>query len=157
MSFWFAGRCIQEPSKSPSKTVARTAEQRRRRELEEGFNSFRDIRSLKEAQIVLRHTNIRATADIYEQQIPENPVQANSARTSAMLAEHRKGGRLASQIDPGCTALISYSVRSPPIPMMTSSLRQQSAATMTRSTLSTNAISPNMSVSELLVVISKML
>ena len=42
--FWFAGRRIQESSKSPSKTVARTAEQNRRRELEEGFNNFTDIR-----------------------------------------------------------------------------------------------------------------
>jgi hypothetical protein len=42
--FWFAGRRIQESSKSPSETVARTAEQNRRRELEEGFNNFTDIR-----------------------------------------------------------------------------------------------------------------
>jgi integrase len=42
--FWFAGRRIQESSKSPSKTIARTAEQNRRRELEEGFNNFTDIR-----------------------------------------------------------------------------------------------------------------
>jgi len=32
--FWFAGRRIQESSKSPSKTSARTAEQNPRRELE---------------------------------------------------------------------------------------------------------------------------
>jgi hypothetical protein len=42
--FWFAGRRIQESSKSPSKTIARTTEQNRRRELEEGFNNFTDIR-----------------------------------------------------------------------------------------------------------------
>lgn len=42
--FWFAGRRIQESSKSPSKTIARTAEQDRRRELEEGFNNFTDTR-----------------------------------------------------------------------------------------------------------------
>ncbi len=41
--FWFAGRRIQESSKSPSKTIARTAEQNRRRELEHGFNNFNDI------------------------------------------------------------------------------------------------------------------
>jgi integrase len=42
--FWFAGRRIQESSKSPSKTIARNAEQKRRRELEEGFNNFTDTR-----------------------------------------------------------------------------------------------------------------
>ena len=42
--FWFAGKRIQESSKSSSKTVARLAEQKRRRELEEGFNNFEDVR-----------------------------------------------------------------------------------------------------------------
>src|SRR5664279_993937 len=42
--FWFAGRRIQGSSKSASKTVARAAEQNRRRELEEGFNNFTDVR-----------------------------------------------------------------------------------------------------------------
>jgi hypothetical protein len=37
-----SGSRIQESSKSPSKTIARTAEQKRRRELEEGFNNFTD-------------------------------------------------------------------------------------------------------------------
>ncbi len=42
--FWFAGRRIQESTKSTSKLIARGAEQRRRRELEEGFNNFEDVR-----------------------------------------------------------------------------------------------------------------
>ena len=42
--FWFAGRRIRESSKSESKTVAKTAEKNRRRELEEGFNNFADLR-----------------------------------------------------------------------------------------------------------------
>jgi len=42
--FWFAGRRIRESSKSPSKTVAKNAEQKRRRELENGFNNFADLR-----------------------------------------------------------------------------------------------------------------
>ena len=42
--FWFAGRRIRESSKSESKTVAKTAEKNRRRELEEGFNNFSDVR-----------------------------------------------------------------------------------------------------------------
>lgn len=51
--FWFAGRRIQESAKSTSRTVAKLAEQKRRRELEEGFNSIEDqrreqIRPIKE-------------------------------------------------------------------------------------------------------------
>ena len=51
--FWFAGRRIQESTKATSKTVAKLAEQKRRRELEEGFNSIEDrrderIRAIKE-------------------------------------------------------------------------------------------------------------
>jgi hypothetical protein len=42
--FWFAGRRIRESSKSPSKTVAKGAEQKRNRELEAGFNNFTDLR-----------------------------------------------------------------------------------------------------------------
>src|SRR5918996_4976313 len=51
--FWFAGRRIQESTEATSKTVAKLAEQKRRRELEEGFNSIEDrrderIRTIKE-------------------------------------------------------------------------------------------------------------
>jgi len=42
--FRFAGRHIQESSKSKSKTLAKTAEQNRRRELEQGFNNVPDAR-----------------------------------------------------------------------------------------------------------------
>ena len=42
--FIFAGRRIRESTKSPSKTVAKAAEQQRKRELEEGFNNFADNR-----------------------------------------------------------------------------------------------------------------
>ncbi len=42
--FTFAGKRIQESSKSTSKTVAKQAEQKRRRELEQGFNSIEDAR-----------------------------------------------------------------------------------------------------------------
>jgi hypothetical protein len=37
--FYFAGQFIRESSKSTSKTVAKNAENQRRRELEEGFNN----------------------------------------------------------------------------------------------------------------------
>jgi integrase len=42
--FLFARRRVRESAKTTSKTVARLAEQKRRRELEEGFNGFEDVR-----------------------------------------------------------------------------------------------------------------
>jgi len=42
--FIFAGRLIKESAKTTSKTVAKVAERRRRRELEEGFNGIGDAR-----------------------------------------------------------------------------------------------------------------
>jgi len=42
--FWFAGRRLQESAKTTSKTIAKQAEQKRRRELEEGFNRIEDHR-----------------------------------------------------------------------------------------------------------------
>jgi integrase len=42
--FYFAGRRIRETTKSPSKTLAKTAEQNRKRELEQGFNNITDTR-----------------------------------------------------------------------------------------------------------------
>jgi integrase len=42
--FVFAGRRIRESAKTTSKTVAKLAEQRRRRELEKGFNGIEDNR-----------------------------------------------------------------------------------------------------------------
>ena len=42
--FRFANRPIRESAKTPSKTVAKDAEKRRRRELEEGYNDIADNR-----------------------------------------------------------------------------------------------------------------
>jgi integrase len=42
--FTFAGRVIRESAKTTSKTVAKEAEKRRRRELEEGYNGISDAR-----------------------------------------------------------------------------------------------------------------
>src|ERR1035441_9015473 len=42
--FTFAGKRIREPAKTKLKTLARMAEQRRHRELEEGFNGLSDNR-----------------------------------------------------------------------------------------------------------------
>ena len=55
--FWFAGRRLQESSKSPSKTVAKNAEQKRRRELEEGFNNLTDT----------RHERVRTFSDVADE------------------------------------------------------------------------------------------
>src|SRR5580658_1043587 len=38
--FYFAGQCIRESAKTTSKTMAKKAEERRRREIEEGFNGL---------------------------------------------------------------------------------------------------------------------
>lgn len=51
--FLFAGRHVQESAKTASKTLAKAAEQRRRRELEQGFNGVIDnrkdrVRTIKE-------------------------------------------------------------------------------------------------------------
>ena len=68
-----SGSRIQESSKSPSKTIARTAEQKRRRELEEGFNNFTDT----------RHERIRTFSDVaddffngYKLRLPNSDVFA---------------------------------------------------------------------------------
>ena len=74
--FWFAGRRIRESSKSPSKTVAKGAEQKRKRELEAGFNNFTD----------LRHERIRTFSDMadeyfdaYKLRLPQSAVFAGYA------------------------------------------------------------------------------
>jgi integrase len=74
--FWFAGRRVQESSKSPSKTLARTAEQNRKRELEQGFNDVTDT----------RHERIRAFSEVaveffngYKLRLPDSAVFADYA------------------------------------------------------------------------------
>jgi integrase len=42
--FVFAGKRVREPAKTKSKTVAKEAEKKRRRELEEGYNGLQDSR-----------------------------------------------------------------------------------------------------------------
>ena len=74
--FYFAGRRVQESSKSTSKTVAKTAEQNRRRELEQGFNNFTDT----------RHERIRVFGEVatefyegYKLRLPNSAVFADYA------------------------------------------------------------------------------
>ena len=54
--FWFAGRRVRESSKTSSKTLAKAAEQKRRRELEEGFNNLEDV----------RHERVRTIREVAE-------------------------------------------------------------------------------------------
>ncbi len=49
--FYFAGRLIRESSKSTSKTVAKNAENQRRRELEQGFNNVQMKRENRVRQL----------------------------------------------------------------------------------------------------------
>jgi integrase len=51
-NFVFAGRHIQESSKSESKTVAKEAEKKRRRELEDGFNNLTSNSRVQRVQTV---------------------------------------------------------------------------------------------------------
>jgi integrase len=75
--FYFAGRLIRESSKSTSKTVAKNAEQERRRELEAGFNNIKDVRQQR----------IRSLEDI----IDEYLVGYRLRYRSATFAEHALG------------------------------------------------------------------
>jgi hypothetical protein len=74
--FRFSGQRIQESSKSSSKTLARAAEQKRRRELEEGFNDFEDK----------RHERVRTFNDLadeffngYKLRLPDSAIFAEYA------------------------------------------------------------------------------
>src|SRR5580658_1650403 len=79
--FWFAGRRIQESSKSPSKTVAKNAEQKRRRELEEGFNNFTDT----------RQERIRTFSDMAEEYFTAYKLRLpQSARFAEYAIDHLK-------------------------------------------------------------------
>lgn len=69
--FYFSGKCIRESSKTSSKTLAKQAEQKRRRELEEGFNGLVDrreerIRTVKElADVYLDNYKLRSRSGIF--------------------------------------------------------------------------------------------
>jgi integrase len=69
--FVFAKRRVRESAKTPSKTVAKLAEQSRRRELERGFNGLEDcredrIRSIKEiAAVYLEQYRLRHKSGVF--------------------------------------------------------------------------------------------
>jgi integrase len=74
--FWFAGQRIRESSKSGSKTVARKAEEKRRRELEEGFNNFTDTRKER----------VRTMSDIADEFFEEYKLRLPQSATFADYA-----------------------------------------------------------------------
>jgi integrase len=98
--FWFAGRRIRESSKSPSKTVAKGAEQKRKRELEAGFNSFTD----------LRHERIRTFSDMADEYFDAYKLRLpQSARFAEYAIDHLKrllGSKML--VDFNETAVIQY-------------------------------------------------
>jgi len=76
--FWFAGRRIQESSKSASRSLAKLAEQRRRRELEEGFNSIEDQ----------RQEQIRSIRDIAEEYLASYSLRNRSVTFARYAVNH---------------------------------------------------------------------
>ena len=74
--FSFAGRRIRESSKTASKTLAKNAEKRRRRELEEGFNNFTDT----------RHERVRTLADTADDYLDSYRLRHPQSATFATYA-----------------------------------------------------------------------
>ncbi len=79
--FWFAGRRIRETTKTASKTLARNAEQKRRRELEGGYNNFVDTRKER----------VRTMSDIADEFYEEYKLRIpQSARFARYAIRHIK-------------------------------------------------------------------
>src|SRR6266851_5076775 len=92
-NFCFAGRRIQESSKSSSKTVAKVAEQKRRRELETGYNSLEDMRAQ-------RVRSIREIADEFlESYKLRNPRSAVFAEGTIRHVKRLLGDRMAVDVN----------------------------------------------------------
>jgi hypothetical protein len=82
--FIFAVRLVKESAKTHSKTVAKLAEQARRRELEKGFNGVSDerpvrIRSIKELSAVSCRLP-RASAQIGQLRRTRSPPRCSTSR-----------------------------------------------------------------------------
>lgn len=76
--FYFAGQCIRESSKTTSKTLAKQAEQKRRRELEEGFNGIVDR----------REDRIRTIKDLADAYLEGYKLRAKSATFADYALNH---------------------------------------------------------------------
>ena len=84
--FYFAGRHIQETTKSASKTLAKAAEQKRRRELEQGFNSLAED----------RRDRIRTVADLAGEYLEQYRLRHRSVTFAEYALNHvsRVAGKL---------------------------------------------------------------
>ena len=76
--FLFAGRHIQETTKTASKTLAKAAEQKRRRELEQGFNSMTED----------RRDRIRTVADLADEYLEEYKLRHRSTTFAEYALNH---------------------------------------------------------------------
>jgi hypothetical protein len=90
--FYFAGQFIRESSKSSSKTVAKNAEQQRRRELEAGFHNLKEVRQQR----------IRRLNDIVDEYLVGYRLRYRSATFAEYALGHvsrRLGGEMVVDID----------------------------------------------------------
>jgi len=90
--FYFAGQEIRESSKSSSKTVSKTAEQQRRRELEAGFHNLKEV----------RQPRIRYIKDIISEYLVGYRLRYRSATFAEYALGHVSrllGGELVVDID----------------------------------------------------------
>ncbi len=76
--FVFANRRVRESAKTPSKTVAKLAEQQRRRELEKGFNGIEDS----------RNDRIRSMADLAAEYLEEYRLRHRAATFAEYSVRH---------------------------------------------------------------------
>jgi integrase len=76
--FYFAGQCIRESSKTTSKTLAKQAEQKRHRELEEGFNGL----------VGNRDERIRTVKDLADAYLEDYKVRAKSGTFAEYALNH---------------------------------------------------------------------
>jgi integrase len=76
--FYFAGKCIRESSKTTSKTLAKQAEQKRHRELEEGFNGL----------VGNRDERIRTVKDLADAYLEDYKVRAKSGTFAEYALNH---------------------------------------------------------------------
>ncbi len=76
--FYFAGQCIRESSKTTSKTLAKQAEQKRHRELEEGFNGL----------VGQRDERIRTVKDLADAYLEDYKVRAKSGTFAEYALSH---------------------------------------------------------------------
>lgn len=76
--FYFAGQLIRESSKSTSKTVAKNAENQRRRELEQGFNNVQ----------IRRENRVRRLRDVAEEYLADYRLRFRSVTFAEYAIGH---------------------------------------------------------------------